>query len=596
MHFCGLSFTSAEYSYGTSSSSNRIIGSNNPDELCYSRCGEELNPDDQTKFKEIETRLFHSSLADESLPGIFKDLSILSAKYSETFNEDSITKWAIEFFTSVIKSRVAPQAEVRTSSVPIGNKRHLLEAAIIQEYAKVPVCYDSRVVLLSCVLSDGFGDYFNLINFLKSLEQTSYRPRLDVIVAVSDKPEFTSILERIPLPVLENMTVALIVKKRIGEEHCWRWNSSHISPFDNPVVIGLPYTVACDSLSRGFGSYQIINEMGAHHNNPVSLVFNRFQIGINTGELNYFAPSLVVSGRLSQEEKINQFLMHQPEGLLDKLMGEENPSLESVLNFFQTNRMYIGYFKYALGLEAYVNVIAKTCQSDEKTINVITKSYLPKFHLAYLSDMGIGRIEVYSPSNPMQEIEVCSLNTKVLRLFQYLPMPFEQYIAIRCVCESLEGCTGNNSFCESLALGHLPFYEVSVDFTRPYFSETIPLFIQDSTLSNYYKQMVDLRCERGDHMRKKDLLCCEKLGIMLRDRKIYEAQRLFSDQLQAQYSSSRYAEGVIKRGVLMKHHALKIRLIEEQVTGGYIEHIVVEDRLKLFNSAILELLKEVPES
>lgn len=394
------------------------------------------------------------------------------------------------------------------------------------------------VYFVSCIHSDGLGDFFSLLKSARALKLS--HPNLHIHIAYTHKQQLPvinfstylldeshvhSFLERTPpnsgllesilegksIPSHEPELAALHAEKRDFEEMLKR--SSHLQAVVEDLEKQIQSMAAWETARiRAESLYRDMQKSIAIVH--IALALNTFDNPLLAAKSLYFAETGNFQGiaNFLQRNWFSMGLLPFEEGIFIKgtpttesrpwedcrlpnlLWQNSQPSGSDHNEYFRTHSLHLGYLpKISQQQIIFVYLICLQRRKDMRQLDIILPHRLKispsEFNWEWLSSFGINRVVCSDLQVGTQE---CLFHNqasagKCLRLIYALPIPPEDFSQILMLCEGLVGCTGDASLSECLIADKIPFYEMRQHKVETIESlQRLSLFLNLSGVHNYF--------------------------------------------------------------------------------------------------------------
>jgi len=396
-------------------------------------------------------------------------------------------------------------------------------------YLEKKPAINGKVFFLSCISSDGLGDYFALYKSARTLKQS--HPQLDIEVAYTHERKLPKIktadyllsdaaehaFEQTPMtrvlgPVLEGKELYPFAEELLElREEKRRTEQDYGTIVKKNAFAASALKELLEERERQIDNmeqslrlsrkaehlYKELQESLAIVH--IALALNTFENPLLAKKSFYFAESGNFQG-IANAFRYNWYSMGlQP--FEEGIFLNKKRSGDVVAKKLGTYLCYLT--KTPFQIEAFVYLVSMLEKEDQRDIDI----YLPPIALQLKSQIlaafGVGAVFLNS-----KKILDCSHSQKVLRLNQVLPLPQEEFTKLLDTSADIVGCTGDNSLSEGLSLGKIPFYEL-----RPHKLDTMQGFVQIakgkhwSNVANYFEAFISLGKESAESFAEKLFVC-----------------------------------------------------------------------------------------
>lgn len=326
-----------------------------------------------------------------------------------------------------------------------------------------PIPGNEEIVVTGYVMSDGKGDWFNMLNTCKYL-QKKFPERTIRLIAIS------------------------------GEQHRGQLTAPKVKALDlhyfKDAEISAP-TILPQEIANGPELVEKVRGAAAVVFGPVNIHGLYSQLGTEldrTGIALFEYDATTNTDRLSGTKAFmgldkafsigiftramkNSYTwkdIHN-ERLQNLLFGAINPPDEAIHSYLQTHSIFLCYMGFMRALTFFLDAASFAHAHDpEKSVDICfpckssieeLKQFLPRKEL---QELGFGSITmIYYEDGTQKEVKRhLGDGKKALRIFDVGGLAPKDFRILMKLSSPLVGCTGDNSLAQALSYGKIPFYEV----------------------------------------------------------------------------------------------------------------------------------------
>lgn len=328
-------------------------------------------------------------------------------------------------------------------------KIDLFHLATSHLYSTMPLPSEKKVVIIGCVLNDGVGDYYHILNAAETLKKKFSDAKITMIAN-----HYTKNLPNMVRRPFDAEIETIFCEKEMFVDSDY----SHISPLlknvDQIIEISQETTGIIDYNTRhDLSKYKLIYEYGFHvyENNEITK-----SMGLTNSHLGII---------IKEKPQTESLCTLENEKLKEILFKTINPSEKDVEAYLSTSEPYIGYLKAGSYYQmAFIYTTVALFKSSEKQVIdlIIPEVKTTDLNKEFLKEQGIGRISSIKIENGKiikSEFSIAD-NGKELRLINPFPLEQKDFYKLLMNTNPLVGCTGDHSFSEAISFDRLPFYEL----------------------------------------------------------------------------------------------------------------------------------------
>lgn len=338
---------------------------------------------------------------------------------------------------------------------------HLLSALF--EKCK-PVPGKEEIVVTGYVMSDGKGDWFNMLNTCKHL-QKKFPERTIRLIAISGEHH------RGQLSAPKVKALDLIYSKDSAI------SAPIISPKDIPQGAELVEKVRnAAAVIIGPVNMQDLYSQLRDELNRTGIALHEYDANTNSDDLCGTKALMGLEksfsiGIFTQAMK-NQYSWNdiQNERLKGLLFGSSTPTEQAIDSYLQTHTTFLCYMGLMKALTFFQDAVSfANAQNPDQSVDIcfpckgsmeMLEQYLP---LMQFEHMGFGSITMIYYEGTTQKETPFPLGDgkKILRIIDVGGLSPRDFRIVMKLSAPLVGCTGDNSLAQALSYGKIPFYEVA---------------------------------------------------------------------------------------------------------------------------------------
>ena len=479
---------------------------------------------------------------------------------SELFREDSFLQQMlnpiflneIQNYWNTLKLGDAPVGQLEE----IAKAKHNLLSFVFRRlfqplYLTYPPLIKGSVFFLSCIYSDGLGDYFSLLKCAKIIKE--HHPHLAVHIAytfqqelpqvelsqyllqesdvhpfLEKSPSFSHFLESIlegksPLPIDQELA-KLRQEVKLQQADYKAISAKQGRPLEalNELIGELEKKIQVlellkenevqakrlyDEMQKSLAIVHIALALNTFENPKLaskSFYFSEtgnFQGIANFLQLNWFSMGLLPfeEGIFLKKPSLSPQSPWKNQRLPKLLLKTFQPSETDFIHYFRTQSLHLGYLpKIPHQQKIFIYLICLQQQRDPRHIDIILpakhKNDSLEFNVEWLSSSGITKVLAIDLDGDNETIlfEKHSSSEKRLRLIYALPIPSDDFAKILGISGEIAGCTGDISISDCIIAGKIPFYELrrhKVETTESF--QRLATYLELKDIYDYFTEMAD---------------------------------------------------------------------------------------------------------
>lgn len=482
---------------------------------------------------------------------MFSHLDLLNS-----FPPSEMDDWAKSKISKIAylkTSTTAYDIEGKDSMLLVGSIAHLIFRNFYQKlYQRTTPSLEKEIVVMTQVLTDGLGDYYNALAASESIKNSYPKQQIYMVPVFRSEKQ----IEGIKVPAEFDYFISR------KDESC---SQSVIDRIKNALfVLEIPWKVDVFT-SRDLSNVR--DKMMRKRKYVHVAEYGSLKHGMG---LDYCDEGIFIK----EPPLKNSLTCLQSEVLKDFLFEKKSICEEDVKEYFQKNEIYFSYLpsdKKIMRMFLYASTASQTNQN--KNIDIISHLHPSDSEIDYpfLNELGISKIEfIYKEEDKIVKVvKETGSEGKQMRIINPFPLAQEDMHLLIFNSHMLTGCTGDQSFSEVISFNKLPFYELrrhkQLFFWHYLRLAEYELSPEENVLKEYLSEVmknIEIGNLSEEEIKKRSILIAKlvnKPGLIEQTQKLNEI-------IQKKFSFNESLKGIVAQKLFQQKFPEFIRLEEKLIS------------------------------